>query len=349
MNFTEGNYTILYSGEIMENHLQGTFDSPYNVSVLLPQGLDVRDPFLGMRSPGSENRGGAFLAHHRLERYADLRVPVLYARAGEASPDLRGPLDSRPRPRPHPVPPVAEGDREGEGGGERTAVIEVLLASFAVGLTGAVSPGPMSASILGMSHRKPLLSTLGLVAGHGMLEAFIIVGIIFGLRSLPFQAGIALLGSATIVVLGIVQFMAEPEEQAARAGDREGSSEGGSRGPDLERRSREEPDLEQPAIRWGASARAPFVAGIVLTLSNPYWWIWWLTFGAGFLALQPAYAAFYVGHISADLVWFGILAITASRGAKILGRKLPVGGEGERGRDGSLRRPLRLLYPGSLR
>ena len=166
-------------------------------------------------------------------------------------------------------------------------MIDVLLASFGVGLTGAVSPGPMSASILGMSHEKPLLSTLGLVAGHGMLEAFIIVGIIYGLRSLPFQSGIALIGCAVIVILGVMQFMAEPGTHAARAGD----------------------------------ARAPFVAGIVLTLSNPYWWIWWLTFGAGFLALQPAYAAFFVGHISADLVWFGILAFTASRGAAFLGER----------------------------
>jgi len=166
-------------------------------------------------------------------------------------------------------------------------VIEVLLASFAVGLTGAVSPGPMSAAILGMSHKKPLLSTLGLVAGHGILEAAIIVGIIFGLRSLPYQTEIALLGCVTIIILGVLQFRAEPEKQAAQAGD----------------------------------ARAPFTAGIVLTLSNPYWWIWWLTFGAGFLALQPAYAAFFVGHISADLAWFGLLAFTASRGAKILGEK----------------------------
>ena len=57
-------------------------------------------------------------------------------------------------------------------------MMEVLLASFLVGLTGAVSPGPMSASILGMSHRRPLLSTLGLVAGHGIVEAAIIIGII---------------------------------------------------------------------------------------------------------------------------------------------------------------------------
>jgi threonine/homoserine/homoserine lactone efflux protein len=166
-------------------------------------------------------------------------------------------------------------------------VIEVLLASFAVGLTGAVSPGPMSASILGMSHKRPLLSTVGLVAGHGIVEAFIIIGIIFGLRSLPFQTEIALLGCVTIVILGVLQFMAEPKKLEARA----------------------------------EGAGAPFVAGVILTLSNPYWWIWWLTFGAGFLALQPAYAAFFVGHISADLVWFGILAFTASRGAMILGEK----------------------------
>jgi len=54
MNFTPGNYTVLYDGQIQQNQLQGNFDSPYHVSVLLPQGLDVRDPVLGMRSPGSE-------------------------------------------------------------------------------------------------------------------------------------------------------------------------------------------------------------------------------------------------------------------------------------------------------
>jgi threonine/homoserine/homoserine lactone efflux protein len=204
-------------------------------------------------------------------------------------------------------------------------VIEVLLASFLVGLTGAVSPGPMSASILGMSHKRPLLSTAGLVAGHGIVEAAIIIGIIFGLSSLPYQREIALLGCVTIVTLGVKQFMAEPGQLAAREG-REGSSERGSEeGGFARNRPRATklrgPDQERPAVRWGATARAPFAAGIILTLSNPYWWIWWLTFGAGFLALQPAYAAFFIGHISADLVWFGILALAASRGAKILGEK----------------------------
>jgi hypothetical protein len=54
MKFAKGNYTVLYTGGVLENHLQGSFDRPYRVTVDLPPGLDVRDPFLGMRSPGSE-------------------------------------------------------------------------------------------------------------------------------------------------------------------------------------------------------------------------------------------------------------------------------------------------------
>jgi threonine/homoserine/homoserine lactone efflux protein len=137
-----------------------------------------------------------------------------------------------------------------------------------------------------MSHRKPLLSTAGLVAGHGVVELFVVLGIFLGLRSLPFRTELALLGCGVLVLFGILQFRAAQGESAR-------------------------PD----------DGRNPFIAGIVLTLSNPYWWIWWLTFGAGFLALQPAYAEFFAGHISADALWFGVLAITASRGADILGEK----------------------------
>ena len=57
MNFTPGNYTISYDGEIMENHLQGSFESPYHVLVSLPEGFDVRDPLIGMTSPGAAIAG----------------------------------------------------------------------------------------------------------------------------------------------------------------------------------------------------------------------------------------------------------------------------------------------------
>jgi threonine/homoserine/homoserine lactone efflux protein len=165
-------------------------------------------------------------------------------------------------------------------------LIGVLLQSFIIGLSGALSPGPLSASILGMSHRRPLVSAAGLVAGHGIVELLVVAGISLGLRSVPFRTELALLGCGVLVLFGILQYRAGAGEW----------------------------------VRTG-NGRNPFIAGIVLTISNPYWWIWWLTFGAGFLALTPAYPEFFTGHLSADALWFGVLAVAASRGAEILGEK----------------------------
>jgi hypothetical protein len=52
VTFPVGNYTINYGGPIRNNHLQVTFEQPYNLTVLLPEGLDVRNPMLGVISHG---------------------------------------------------------------------------------------------------------------------------------------------------------------------------------------------------------------------------------------------------------------------------------------------------------
>ena len=56
INYPLGNYTIYYQGPIRDSHLIASYDSPYNVTVSLPEGLDVRNPFLGVISPGGEAR-----------------------------------------------------------------------------------------------------------------------------------------------------------------------------------------------------------------------------------------------------------------------------------------------------
>jgi len=52
VTFPAGNYTINYQGAIRNNYLQVSFGEPYNLTVLLPEGLDVRNPVLGMISSG---------------------------------------------------------------------------------------------------------------------------------------------------------------------------------------------------------------------------------------------------------------------------------------------------------
>jgi len=54
ISYAEGNYTISYKGPIHENHIVTSFEQPSNVSVVMPWGLDVRNQFLGVISPGGE-------------------------------------------------------------------------------------------------------------------------------------------------------------------------------------------------------------------------------------------------------------------------------------------------------
>jgi threonine/homoserine/homoserine lactone efflux protein len=164
-------------------------------------------------------------------------------------------------------------------------VIEVLAASFLIGFSGAASPGPLTASVLGIGSRHPLRFVTGLVAGHGVPEAVMVAAIACGVRDVPHIDLVALLGSCVLIALGAMQFL--------RAGD---------------------------TLVVSEETRMPVAFGLACTLGNPYWWVWWLTFGVGFLALHPSFTAFYLGHIGADIVWLGLLAVAVTRGANVLGR-----------------------------
>ena len=66
-----------------------------------------------------------------------------------------------------------------------------------------------------------------------------------------------------------------------------------------------------------------FGLGVATTLANPFWYVWWVTVAAGFLAQAQAIgfatlAAFYFGHISADYAWDTFLSASASAGRRIL-------------------------------
>ena len=54
----EGNYTITYQAPVRNNYLVVAFDTPYTVSVDLPDGFDVRNPLIGMVSPGGAITSG---------------------------------------------------------------------------------------------------------------------------------------------------------------------------------------------------------------------------------------------------------------------------------------------------
>jgi len=55
----------------------------------------------------------------------------------------------------------------------------------------------------------------------------------------------------------------------------------------------------------------PVLGGALISMGNPYWWIWWATIGFGFmlqynisLSNWQGLTSFYFDHETGDLAWY---------------------------------------------
>ena len=65
------------------------------------------------------------------------------------------------------------------------------------------------------------------------------------------------------------------------------------------------------------------VFGALVTLSNPYWSLWWATIGLGYMVWatglgSAGVTSFYVGHILADFAWYGLVAFALVTGRRLM-------------------------------
>jgi threonine/homoserine/homoserine lactone efflux protein len=194
------------------------------------------------------------------------------------------------------------------------AVIASL--SFVVALSGAMAPGPLLTYTIvrtAQSRRRGFLVGAWVIAGHALLESALVVALLLGLSSL-LRTGmvvrlIGALGGSFLVVMG-VSLLRQLARGAATAPD-VGSSE--AAGP-----------AQGPAIK----PANPVLAGVLVSMSNPYWWIWWATVGFAFMvqnditvANWPALLAFLAGHEAGDLAWYLTVSVLVSLGrSRINGR-----------------------------
>jgi len=69
------------------------------------------------------------------------------------------------------------------------------------------------------------------------------------------------------------------------------------------------------------SSRQLIGLGALATVSNPFWYAWWLTVAAGYLAQARALGlsavfVFYLGHICADYAWDTVLSVVVGGGRR---------------------------------
>ena len=179
----------------------------------------------------------------------------------------------------------------------------VFILSFITALSGALMPGPLLTVTIAQTARKGFFASVLLVLGHSLLELILVVGLAFGLghflKIRPVIGTIAVLGGAMLLWMGWGMI------RDARRGLLEIHTEAGERDP------------EKAGI-----LRNPVISGMVVSISNPYWVIWWATIGLTFFAALSrnalgTIAAFYFGHIMGDIVWY-----LAVGGAVATGRRL---------------------------
>jgi len=178
----------------------------------------------------------------------------------------------------------------------------LFFLSFLLGLTGAMSPGPFLSYAIAESARRGRRVGPQLVAGHAVPELAIMLLITLGLGGLlmrkPILAVISFVGGVLLIYMGI---------GALR----------GLKGYALGRASAPE----------GPRPLHPTLSGIILSLSNPYWFIWWFSVAIGYVMLAKslglaALIAFFTGHISADLAWFTFVSFGAHFGSKRAGTRV---------------------------
>lgn len=184
-----------------------------------------------------------------------------------------------------------------------TASLALGVQAFVVGLSGAMSPGPYTTVTVARTLQRGPLSAALMLVGHALLEAALLIGFAFGLQRLlqlsTVMTVLALVGGAIVLWMGY------------------GLLAGALRGTIAAELTAAE-DAGVSGRRLGAVAH-----GAVVSISNPYWTIWWATIGvklaADGLAIGPVgVLAFFLGHELADASWYGFLIAVVHRGKGML-------------------------------
>ncbi len=171
-------------------------------------------------------------------------------------------------------------------------IFQMLILGFVIGLTGALAPGPTLVATINASIAGNWTTGLKISLGHLIVELFLVILILSGLASvaIPYTSAIAGIGGIALIVFGGLTFAD----------------------------SRKATLIHSPA----KSFTNPYMAGLITSAANPYFWIWWLSIGsamviAGLKGGLLLVGVFMIGHWSADTVWYTLVSSGVSKGSTI--------------------------------
>jgi len=162
-----------------------------------------------------------------------------------------------------------------------------LLSAAAISLSGVMMPGPLTAVTIAKGYRNQNAGSL-IAVGHAVIELPLMALVYFGFSqfftSPEAKTIIGLVGGLVLVIMGGLVFR------------------------DIRKATGEVADLPYNSL----------VAGIVMTGTNPYFFLWWATIGIALILGAANFGIlglilFAVVHWSCDLVWEQIVSMSVFR------------------------------------
>jgi len=163
-----------------------------------------------------------------------------------------------------------------------------------IALSGALMPGPLLTVTISESSRRGASAGPLMMLGHGLLELLLVVALLSGMapwleRDSVFVV-IALFGGGILLWMAISML-------------------------------RNLPTLRLDLAAQTEKSKNLVLAGIMLSLANPYWTIWWASIGLGYIIHSfkfgiPGVLSFFTGHILADLLWYSLISFAIARGKR---------------------------------
>lgn len=185
-------------------------------------------------------------------------------------------------------------------------MIEIFLISFVVGISGALTPGPVLTFTIykSLKEKKGYLSGLFIVLGHATLEFGLLVVLLLGatllFQNIVFLIILGIVGGSCLIFFGSLTVKDV-----------------------VNRRYEVEFSLnEQNMNKFKGNS---YFGGIFYSVTNPFWEFWWATAGIKIMydlkvsLNQPfGFFLFYTGHELADFVWYVPISIFIFLGGKKL-------------------------------
>jgi len=187
--------------------------------------------------------------------------------------------------------------------------LKILSMSFVTGLSGALMPGPVLAVTISSVVQVGFIAAVLIILGHSILELLMVVALALGLKNVLKNRYVT--GAIGTIGGSVLLWFAYGMITSAYSGINALSAVAATQ--------------EANITSLGLVGK-----GMITSLSNPYWILWWATIGATYMLVSleksmVGISTFYIGHISSDFAWYCAVAAALVLGKQMLSDRVYMG------------------------